>query len=401
MAESSPALRWGFLSTANIGKTNRKAVQRAGSSVVAVASRSLASAKAFAESENIPRALGSYDELLEDPEVDAVYIPLPTGLHCDWAVKCAAAGKHVLCEKPLATSVSEAQKLISAVTGQGLMFMDGLMFMHHPRYRQLQQVLADEDTFGRVISVHTGFSFPGMQDPEFVKSNIRLSKELEPMGAVGDLAWYNVRFSLFAFGFELPLAVTAVAHREYKGVPTDVTATLYFSGGRHATFHASFHGPRRQLADVVGEKKCAFLRDFVRPEKEDSPFELSTAGLLDRETVPVAEPVSQEAIMFQNFARLATGQQQEEVKVAEDPDFAFDQRDYWPKVSILTQAVMDACMRSIDAKGVRSQVWPGLCTSEAQLAAAERPVRLSQFELQQLLELDFASLDKDFRLADE
>src|SRR5215471_7072705 len=134
-------LRWGILSTANIASKNWKAIHASGNSVVtAVASRDLERAREFirlcqaeAAFETPPVALGSYEELLASKNVDAVYIPLPTGLRKPWVLRAAAAGKHVLCEKPCGLNLAEVQEMVAACRKNGVQFMDGVMFMHNPR----------------------------------------------------------------------------------------------------------------------------------------------------------------------------------------------------------------------------------------------------------------------------
>lgn len=186
-------LRVGFLSTSNIGLKNASAAQLSGCiDLVAVASRNLASAQSYATENGFRKAYASYQELLDDEEVEAVYIPLPTTMHLEWVLKAAHAGKHVLCDKPVGVGLAQLVEMLKAVDGKNLVFMDGVMFMHHPRLPLLLKTLKDRDLFpeGPVSRVVTAFTFPG--GGEFFKDNIRIKKELEPYGCVGDLGWYNV-----------------------------------------------------------------------------------------------------------------------------------------------------------------------------------------------------------------
>ena len=155
--------------------------------------------------------------MLEDDEIDAVYIPLPTSLHLEWVVKAAQAGKHILCEKPVARDAAELATMLAAVAAAGVEFMDGVMFMHHDRLEAMAAVLHGDPfaSFGEVQRVTSGFSFSAPD--EFFASNIRASAAGDPLGCLGDLGWYCVRFGLFAFGWDvslggtgrLPLAVSA------------------------------------------------------------------------------------------------------------------------------------------------------------------------------------------------
>src|SRR5258708_6778395 len=142
-------LRWGILGTANIARKNWKAIFHSGNCVLtAVASRDpersrefVAQCQAEAPFEAVPAAFGSYEELLASNKVDALYIPLPTGLRKDWVVRAARAGKHVLCEKPCAASVTDLQEMLAACRMHGVQFMDGVMFMHSRRLERIRETL--------------------------------------------------------------------------------------------------------------------------------------------------------------------------------------------------------------------------------------------------------------------
>lgn len=130
----SKPVRWGVLSTAGIATRMVNAIQASSNgTVIAVASRSLEKASAWAAKHSVPRAYGSYEELLGDADVDVVYIPLPTSMHKAWCLAAAAAGKHVLCEKPVAASTADLAEMIAACAAAGVQFMDGVMFMHNER----------------------------------------------------------------------------------------------------------------------------------------------------------------------------------------------------------------------------------------------------------------------------
>ena len=139
MAERpSTPLRVGFLSTAQIGRKVSWAAKAAGVQLLAVASRDLDKAKAFAEAWGFERAYGSYDELISDPDIEAVYVPLPTGLHKQWVIAAAKARKHVLCDKPCALSLAELTEMTQACNEAGVQFMDNTMFMHNQRLVEME-----------------------------------------------------------------------------------------------------------------------------------------------------------------------------------------------------------------------------------------------------------------------
>jgi predicted dehydrogenase len=192
---AADAVRWGVLGAASILKKNVTALRRAPNArLAAIASRSRERAVAFARTYLTAEELaettvyGSYEELLADPAIDAVYVPLPTTQHKEWVAKAVAAGKHILIEKPAAVSLEELREMTDACERAGLVFMDGLMFHHHARMRKLLQRLADP-VCGRVSRITSGFSF--CSDDAFKKDNIRCSPDGDPLGCLGDLGWYD------------------------------------------------------------------------------------------------------------------------------------------------------------------------------------------------------------------
>ena len=194
-------LRIGILSTAGIGRQNWKAVVNSGNAVVtAVASRDVARAREFIRKcqqefpfAAEPAALGSYEKLLASRDVDAVYLPVPTGLRKEWVLRAAAAGKHVVCEKPCGVNLADVQEMAAACRKNRVQFMDGVMFMHSPRLPRLREVLDDGKSVGPVRWIASAFSFLGAGD--FARRNIRADGRLEPTGCLGDLGWYCIRFT--------------------------------------------------------------------------------------------------------------------------------------------------------------------------------------------------------------
>lgn len=263
-------LNFGILSTANIARKVGRAISAAdGCAVVAIASRDKAKCLAFAKeareegSFDVDEAhcFGSYQELLQDPLVDAVYIPLPTAMHREWVIACAQAGKHVLVEKPLAPSKEDAQAMFDACERAGVQLMDGVMFVHHER----TPLLCDAIRAVRPQRVNSHFSFR-MQDSD---TNIRCSKALEPLGSLGDLGWYCARFSLMCFEMELPEKVFgSIRYSEggsKLGVPWDTSAILFYADGRVASFDTSFGFEFANFADVFGPDGIIRVADFTLP----------------------------------------------------------------------------------------------------------------------------------------
>ncbi len=355
--------RWGFLSTASIGRKNWQAIADSGNATVAaVASRSLETAKKFIDEchtecpqSRRPVAFGSYEELIHSPAVDAVYIPLPTGLRQEWVLRAASAGKHVLIEKPAGNSVADVAAMTAACAAANVQFMDGVMFLHSRRFPEMRQLL-DLGAIGEVRRITAQFSFHG--DAEFVKSNIRTHSTLEPMGALGDLGWYTSRFILWAMNWEMPLQLTARIHSELQhpespgSVPAELSAELIFQGGISASMHCSFLAQHCQMAMVSGTKGYMALQDFVLPFKDqpltyqvlNSAFEAKgcaftmNPGLITR---TVGEPPnnargSQESNMIRTFSTAA---------MAGRPD------PHWPEITLKTQRILDACLGSASGGG--------------------------------------------------
>jgi len=209
---AQPLCRWGILGTAHIARKNWLAIRHSGNSaLVAVASREEARARRFIEECQAeapltppPLACGSYEELIQRGDIDAVYIPLPTVVRKEWVIRAAEAGKHVLCEKPCGVTSDDVRAMLDACRRHRVHFMDGVMFMHSRRLPLLRQVLDDSQTIGTVRRVASQFSFSASDD--FLTGNIRSSSDLEPLGCLGDLGWYNVRFALWVLGEQQPRA---------------------------------------------------------------------------------------------------------------------------------------------------------------------------------------------------
>jgi len=192
-------IRWGILSTANIAVKRfiPGAVRSRNGVVAAIASRDLHRARDVAESLAIPRAYGSYQELLDDPEVDAIYNALPNSLHAEWTIKAAAAGKPILCEKPLALDADQAHRMIDGCRSHGVLLMEAFMYRFHPQHARVIELI-ESGAIGELRFVRTAFTF--MLEP-FPADNVRLSSELGG-GALMDVGCYCVNASRMLFGEE-------------------------------------------------------------------------------------------------------------------------------------------------------------------------------------------------------
>jgi predicted dehydrogenase len=226
-------LRLGILSTANIARHFIKGLDGSAKvKIVAVASRKLATAEAFAAETGISRALGGYEALLADPEVEAIYNPLPNSLHAEWSIRALEAGKHVLCEKPIAVTAAEARALFAAATGAGRLLFEAFPYRSQRQTHALARIIASGE-LGRPRLIQAGFGFP-VANP----ANIRLDPQLGG-GALLDAGSYAVSLIRLLAG-EPPKRVSAFAQWTERGVDQSLVANLDFPSGLVAQAACTF-----------------------------------------------------------------------------------------------------------------------------------------------------------------
>jgi D-xylose 1-dehydrogenase (NADP+, D-xylono-1,5-lactone-forming) len=244
-------LRLALLSTARI---NRKLVDGAreadGVDVVAIGSRDRGRAEREASELGIPAAHGSYDEVLEDPGVDAVYIPLPNSMHVDWSVRALEAGKHVLCEKPLSRRPDEVERAFDAAERAGRVLAEAFMWRHHPQARRLRELLPE---VGELRLVRAAFSFPLLHG-----GDVRLSAELDG-GALMDVGCYCVSGARLLAGE--PVAASAQQVEGGDGVDVRLTGELRFPDDVLAHLDCALDMAARDELEVVGSEGSLFLDD--------------------------------------------------------------------------------------------------------------------------------------------
>jgi predicted dehydrogenase len=243
-------LRWGILSTARIND----ALLGAGSAdVVAIASRDADRAQAYAAQHGIPRAHGSYEALLEDPEVDVVYVSVPNALHVAWAMRALEAGKHVLCEKPISRRPEEVEALFDLAEERGLVLTEGFMWRHHPQVALVQQLIAD-GAIGRLRAIRADFAFNLLDatDP-------RLRAELGG-GALMDVGCYCVSAARTLAGAE-PVGAWAAQEVGGDGVDVVLAGLLRFPDGVIAHFDCALVGPDRNELVAFGDAGILRLPD--------------------------------------------------------------------------------------------------------------------------------------------
>ena len=246
-------IRWGLLSTAAINVE----IIRAGAHAVAVASRSAARAQAFADAHGIPRAHGSYEALLADPEVDAVYVSLPNALHAEWAIRALEAGKHVLVEKPFTGVGAEAEAAFDAAARADRVLMEGLMWRFHPQAAVLARLARESRP--RVVRAVFGFDLPD-------RSDVRWSAELGG-GALMDVGCYCLSAMRLVCGEPSQVSAEAVG----DGVDARIAAVLRFPGDVLGTLECGMDMPLRMGLEVVGED--ATLRVVPWPQPGDITIE--------------------------------------------------------------------------------------------------------------------------------
>lgn len=288
-----PEVRWGVLSTARIGRNAvTPAIQKSHNGrVQAVASRSMENARAYASELDIPRAHGSYEALLADSEIDVVYVPLPNALHKEWVVRAAEAGKHVLCEKPLALDPIECSEMQAAADANGVKLMEAFMYRFHPRSRDAFEIAAS-DRLGKVRSIRSAFSFKLR-----AADDIRRDPELGG-GSLMDVGCYCVNVTRSLLGRE-PEAVQAFARIGPSGVDEELFATLRFEGGVHAQFHCALSLPRHEEVLVIGDRaRLVWPRSFLPGE---DPVELQIETSEEVETIR-HDGVDEYQLMVEHFA---------------------------------------------------------------------------------------------------
>jgi D-xylose 1-dehydrogenase (NADP+, D-xylono-1,5-lactone-forming) len=294
----SPAnapVKWGILSTADI---NRKVIPGAHASgkveLVAVGSRDRARAEAYAREWEIPRAYGSYEELLGDPEIEAIYISLPNTMHAEWSIKAVEAGKHVLCEKPFTRHPEEVDAAFDTAERNDRLLSEAFMYRHNPQTAKLAELVRD-GAIGELRLVRSAFSY-GLYD----ESNIRLRTDVEG-GALMDVGCYNVSGSRLLGGE--PERVWGEAWFGPSGTDWVFTGTLRFPGDVIATFDCGTALTSRDELEAIGSEGSLFLDDpwhCVHPV-----IELRGEGSIERIEL---EPVDSYRLELENLSDTIRGE---------------------------------------------------------------------------------------------
>jgi len=244
---SERALRWGLLSTARINRAlipPLRASQR--NQLTAVASRSLEAAEAYAGEWDIPRALGTYEALIDDPEVDVIYNPLPNHLHADWTIRALRAGKHVLCEKPMALTLDELDRMAAAAQETHTVLAEAFMYRHQPQTLKVKE-LVESGALGSLRLITGAFTFT-LENPQ----DYRLRPDMGG-GSIWDVGCYPISYARLIMGSE-PLEVFGWQVRGPTGIDETFTGQMRFAGDVLAQFDCGFASPYRTHIEVVGSE---------------------------------------------------------------------------------------------------------------------------------------------------
>ena len=276
-------LRWGVLGTARINRRLIPAIRRARrSELAAVASRDQARAEAFARDWSVPRAIAGYEQLLADPDIDAVYIPLPNTDHVRWTLRAIAAGKHVLCEKPIALDPAEVERIAHAAAEAGVIVEEGFMYRHEPQTARVVELIQG-GAIGAVRAIVSGFTFTLAAGP-----NIRFNPALGG-GALWDVGCYPVSYALLLAAHD-PKLVFGTAHWHTSGVDEEFMGMLRFHGVSTASIYAGFRAEYRTWLEVLGTDGVLTVPNPFKPGPLEV-IELERGSTVERIEVPGSDEI--------------------------------------------------------------------------------------------------------------
>jgi xylose dehydrogenase (NAD/NADP) len=291
---------WGLLSTARINGAVIEAARKSDrAEVVAVASRSVPRAEEYAQEHGIEHAHGSYEALLGDDAVEAVYISLPNSMHVEWTLRALEAGKHVLCEKPFSRSPEALEEVFDRAEESGLVVSEGFMWRHHPQTAKLVE-LAREEVIGRLRLVRASFSFDLVA--EHGAGDARIDPKLDG-GALMDVGSYCVNAIRLLAGE--PERVQAQQTLGPTGVDVCIVGTVALPGEVLAEFDAGFVSPRRGQLEVVGEEGVVFVAAPWQPQ--EPVIELRRPARDERELISV-DPADSYLLELDNVSGAIRGE---------------------------------------------------------------------------------------------
>lgn len=258
-------VRWGILGTAGIAESSfLPALREAGEgAAVAVASRDLARAQAWAADNGVARAVEGYERVIDDPDIEVVYVPLPNGMHADWTIAALQAGKAVFCEKPLCATVEDTERVLEVARSSTAPLWEAFMFPFHEQMDRVREMLAG-DSIGQVHEIQSRFHFV-LDDPNDVRAFAALGG-----GAIQDVGCYPIRLARLLFDDEPDLS-RALADAEWNddGVDTDLWGALVFPGDRRLIFSCGFDNAWDTFTRVLGTEGDIRMTNPFHPEPHD------------------------------------------------------------------------------------------------------------------------------------
>ncbi|MBP1995670.1 Gfo/Idh/MocA family protein [Paenibacillus eucommiae] len=323
---SSVKLRWGILGCAGIAeKAVIPGIRQSETGVVtAIASRDLNKAKETAAKLDIPTAYGSYEDLIADENIDAVYIPLPNHMHKEWTIRAAQAGKHVLCEKPFAIDAAEAEEMVAACRLAGVQLAEAFMYRHHPRYDRIKAIIRSGE-IGEIRGIHGAFTFNNAAD----LSNFRNQRSMGG-GSLYDVGVYPISAARYLLEQE-PQAATVHAFfsPEHGDVDMMASGLVEFSGGVALTFDCGMWASFRNTLEILGTLGSIEVPSaFVSPPDSGSHFFVTTSEGRREEGTTYED---QYALQADDLAYAVWGQK----------SLRFE-----PEDAIANMKVLDACLQS-------------------------------------------------------
>jgi xylose dehydrogenase (NAD/NADP) len=255
-------LNWGLLSTAKINQALINPLTASKRTrLLAVASRNISSAEAYAREWNIPRAHGSYEALLANPEIDVIYNSLPNHLHAEWTIRALRAGKHVLCEKPLALTLTEVDAMIAASKETGKTLMEAFMYRHHPQTLKVQEIIKN-GKLGKLQFIRGSFTFTISRE-----GDIRLKKETGG-GSIWDVGCYPISYARMLVGAE-PLEVFGWQVTGVGGSDESFIGQMRFSNDIYMQFDSGFRSPFRSYIEIVGTQGKLNVPNPFKPNRNE------------------------------------------------------------------------------------------------------------------------------------
>lgn len=279
-----PPLRWGVLSTAAISIDVIPGLQRSQRNRLdAVASRTLEAARTFADANGIPRAFGTYDDLLADLDIDCVYIPLPNHLHADWTRRAIMAGKHVLCEKPFVADPAEATRLFTLADMRGVHLAEAFMYRHHPKMHALRDVV-DSGRLGEVHTIRSWFTYRAQDTAQ----DVRFQPGMDG-GALRDVGSYPVSMSNYLVDAE-PSTVSATQIVDRNGIDERFYGTMAYANGVITTFDCSMQSHSSYGVVIIGSEGSATLASPWYSHRPPYEIVVATSGGSDAVKLDHANP---------------------------------------------------------------------------------------------------------------